>query len=37
VQHELSKAVAAPIAAKQRAAAKAMTTAEETRPLAKVG
>jgi hypothetical protein len=30
VQHELSKAVAAPIAAKQRAAAKAMTTAEET-------
>src|SRR5215467_13899675 len=30
VQHELSKAVSAPIAAKQRAAAKAITTAEET-------
>jgi hypothetical protein len=29
VQHELSKAVAAPVAAKQRAAAKAVTTAEE--------
>lgn len=30
VQHELSKAVSAPMAAKQRAAAKASTTAEET-------
>jgi hypothetical protein len=30
VQHELSKAVSAPMAAKQRAAAKAITTAEET-------
>ena len=30
VQHELSKAVSAPIAAKQRAAAKAITTAAET-------
>uniref|UniRef100_UPI00397C96F0 hypothetical protein n=1 Tax=Salmonella sp. SAL4457 TaxID=3159912 RepID=UPI00397C96F0 len=29
VQHELSKAVAAPMAAKQRAAEKAMTTAAE--------
>ena len=31
VQHELSKAVSAPMAAKQRAAAKAATKAEETR------
>ena len=30
VQHELSKAVSAPMATKQRAAAKAITTAEET-------
>jgi hypothetical protein len=34
VQHELSKAVAVPMAAKQRAAEKAMITAEERRPQA---
>src|SRR5262245_65638780 len=34
VQHELSKAIAVPMAAKQRAAAKVMITAEERLPQA---